>query len=101
MSHPRARSDGEAFAATGVTTLEKMEKCGFLAELTGFSRIPTTPGEIDRIVEGTMTSVASRTFSNDPAYNRLEDFEAQRSTFLDAFRTTLKRLLAERARSVQ
>ena len=94
----RARSDGEAFATTAVTTLEKMVKGGFLTELTGFSEIPTTPGDIDRLVEGPMASVASRTFSNDPSYNSLQDFEAQRKTFLEAFTTTLKKLLAERGR---
>jgi len=93
----RARSDGEAYAATAVATLEKMEKKAYMAELTGFSTIPTTPVEIAKLVEGPMTSVALRTFSNDPSYNCLEDFEAQRMTFLEAFRTTLKRLLTERA----
>ncbi len=93
----RARSDGEAFATTAVKTLETMEKGGFLTELTGFSSIPTTPSDIDRLVEGPMASVASRTFSNDSSYNCLEDFEAQRMMFLEAFRSTLKRLLAERA----
>ena len=95
----RARSDGEAYAATAVTALEKMEKKAYMAELTGFSRIPTTPVEIAKLVEGPMTAVALRTFSNDPSYTSLEDFEAQRMTFLEAFRTTLKRLLTERAAS--